>query len=287
MLRATAVILSAVIMHSAAQTKDHAQDQAPPSITSGGESSPRLISNDEESELRKSLKQEPETYIAINYWAGEPPASILEAKVRGVKRDRSRNDFHTEPMINDYAMRASLTLINNTRSAITELGLRFKNTGADHTFCVYKRNLRIVPKKESKIDIDFMLIAGDPADLIVDIVGAKFEDGRSHGFYPGPPALLEARPLKVDVDSKPKPLNTTRPNYTKQARYNGVQGTVRLIMLVGANGAPKAVNVINALPDGLTEEAIRGVHQLRFEPAMKNGEPIEVWINIEIEFNLA
>jgi protein TonB len=286
MLRATAVFLSATIIYTAAQAR--------PSTQSGSESTaprpaPRVISKEEENELRSRLKPEPETHIAINYWAGEPPASILEAKVSGVKRDRKINESFIEsmPMINDYAMRASLTLINNTRSPITELGLRFKNKGADHTFCVYKKNLRIVPNKESRIDIDFMLVAGDPADLIVDIVGARFEDGGKHGFYSSPPALLEAEPPKEDVDSRPKLLNAARPTYTERARFNGVQGTVRLSLQVGTDGAIKAVNVLNALPDGLTEEAIRAAYRLRFEPARKNGEPVEMWINIEIEFNLA
>jgi TonB family protein len=293
MLRAIAVFLSAMIIHTAAQTKEIEQHQARPSIPTGSESTPRgpapqIISNEEESDLRTRLNPEPETHIAINYWAGEPPASILEAKVSGVKRDRNRDEALTEPVpvINDYAMRASLTLVNNTGSSITALGLRFKNAGADHTFCVYKRNLRIVPKKESKIDIDFMLVAGDPADLIVDIVGAKFEDGRRHGFYPAPPALLEAKPLNVDVDSRPKLLNAVRPSYTKQARKNGVQGTIRLSLLVGTDGATKGVKVVNALPDGLTEKAVRAVDELRFEPAKRNGEPVELWTYIEIEFNL-
>jgi TonB family protein len=293
MLKAVAVFLLATIIHSASQAVDVRQTEARPSTHSGGESTApgparQLISNEEESELRGRLKPEPETHIAINYWAGEPPASILEAKVSGVKRDRNKyGDFtETMPVINDYAMRASFSLINNTRSAITELGLRFKHKGADLAFCVYKRNLRILPDKESKIYIDFMLMAGDPADLIVDIVGAKFEDGRKHGFFPDPPALLEAQPSKEDVDSGPKPLNAARPAYTELARLNGVQGTVRLSLLVGTGGAPKAVNVINPLPDGLTEEAIRAVYKLRFDPARKNGEPVESWINIEIDFNL-
>ncbi len=280
MLRAiTVFFLSAMMIHSTAQANYVKQNMARPSIPSNNESTapesaPRIISNEEESELRKRLKPEPETHIAINYWAGEPPASILEAKVRGIKRDRSKDESRSEtaPLINDYAMRASLTLVNNTRLPITDLGLRFKNTGVDHTFCVYKTNLRIVPNKESRIEIDFMLVAGNPADLIVDIVGAKFEGGNRHGFFPVPPALLDDQLPKNDVDSRPEPLDGAQPRYTEQARYNRVQGTVRLSLLIAADGSSKDVKVKNALPDGLTEEAMLAVHQMRFQPARKNGE---------------
>jgi TonB-like protein len=39
-------------------------------------------------------------------------------------------------------------------------------------------------------------------------------------------------------------------------------------------------------PAGLTEEAIKSVQQLKFQPAMKGGVPVVFWMMIEIEFNL-
>ena len=88
------------------------------------------------------------------------------------------------------------------------------------------------------------------------------------------------------VDIKPVLLNRLRPAYTELARKNGVTGQVLLRLLVGSDGEVKKVRVIRALPDFLTEEAIRCAYQLRFKPAMKSGQPVGFWQAIEVEFSL-
>jgi Gram-negative bacterial TonB protein C-terminal len=44
--------------------------------------------------------------------------------------------------------------------------------------------------------------------------------------------------------------------------------------------------VLQALPDGLTEETIRTARKIRFTPAMQNGRPISVSGMLEFAFNL-
>lgn len=88
------------------------------------------------------------------------------------------------------------------------------------------------------------------------------------------------------VDLRPAALNRPRPNYTEEARKNKVQGTVRLRVLVGSDGAVKQARPLTPLPDGLTEEAIRAAQQMRFRPAMRNGRAVDYWIPVDIEFNL-
>jgi TonB family protein len=88
------------------------------------------------------------------------------------------------------------------------------------------------------------------------------------------------------VDSKPQPLNKPRPNYTEEARKNKIQGNVRVRALVGADGSVKQVRVASGLSDGLNEEAILAVKQMRFKPATKNGQPVPYWVTLEVEFNL-
>ncbi len=88
------------------------------------------------------------------------------------------------------------------------------------------------------------------------------------------------------VDSRPQALNRPRPNYTEEARKNKIQGVVRVRALIGADGGVKQVRVSSGLSDGLNEEAILAVKQMRFKPATKNGQPVAYWVNLEIEFNL-
>ena len=67
---------------------------------------------------------------------------------------------------------------------------------------------------------------------------------------------------------------------------NHVMGTVVARILVGSDGAVKRVIIRNALPDGLTEQAIRAAYELKFDPARKDGEPVAYWMSVQIEFNL-
>jgi outer membrane biosynthesis protein TonB len=43
---------------------------------------------------------------------------------------------------------------------------------------------------------------------------------------------------------------------------------------------------VRQLPDGLTEEAIKALRQIRFRPATKNGTPVSVRMNIEFSFTI-
>jgi TonB family protein len=114
--------------------------------------------------------------------------------------------------------------------------------------------------------------------------------GEDGGQHKGTFTLGQHRPnpeTNETVDSKPIALNKPRPNYTEEARKAKVQGSVRARVLVGADGTVKQVKISGGgLPDGLNEEAIQAAKQMRFQPAMKNGEKVAYWVTIEIEFNL-
>ena len=89
------------------------------------------------------------------------------------------------------------------------------------------------------------------------------------------------------VDARPVLLNNPQPLFTEAARKNKVQGVVRVRILVDSNGAVREVILKRGLPDGLNEQAIRAAYQMRFRPAIKNGQPVSYWMNnVEIEFNL-
>ena len=100
----------------------------------------------------------------------------------------------------------------------------------------------------------------------------------------GRPSLAAHQPA---VDERPILLNQPHPLFTEEARKNKVQGVVRVRILVDASGAVKEVVVMRGLPDGLNEQAIRAAYQMRFRPAMKNGQAVVYWLNnVEVEFNL-
>ena len=90
----------------------------------------------------------------------------------------------------------------------------------------------------------------------------------------------------TSVDTRPVPLNYPVPRFTEEARKNKIQGIVKARVLIGADGQVKQVKITRGLPDGLDEQAIQAAYQMRFKPAMKNGQPTAFWQAVDIEFNL-
>jgi len=119
--------------------------------------------------------------------------------------------------------------------------------------------------------------------------GPGFGPGKKGGQggqdYNGPGGKPGSDVVTV-VDTKPIALNSPRPNYSEEARLNKIQGTVRVRVLVSVDGVVKQVTIVRGLPDGLNEEAIRAVFQLRFRPAIKAGRPVSCWTTVEVDFNL-
>ncbi len=86
--------------------------------------------------------------------------------------------------------------------------------------------------------------------------------------------------------SAPRALDTPDPEYSEEARKAKYQGTCVLWLIVGPDGKPRDVKIARALGMGLDEKAIEAVRNWKFEPAMKDGKPVAVQINVEVNFRL-
>jgi protein TonB len=84
----------------------------------------------------------------------------------------------------------------------------------------------------------------------------------------------------------PQVLYRAEPRYLEPARRARVQGVVELDLAVDARGRVVRVDVLRALPLGLTEEAERAVRQWRFRPAERNGQPVPVRFSVIVNFTL-
>jgi len=112
-------------------------------------------------------------------------------------------------------------------------------------------------------------------------VGAGPGVGAGHGGGTG------GGPMRVGNGvSAPRPISTPDPEYTDEARKAKYQGTCVLWMIVGPDGKPRDIKVARTLALGLDEKAIEAVKQWKFEPAMKDGQPVAVQINVEVSFRL-
>jgi TonB family protein len=84
--------------------------------------------------------------------------------------------------------------------------------------------------------------------------------------------------------SAPVPLNNVEAAFTDAARRANYQGSCQLSMIVDAHGMPQNVRIVKPLDYGLSEKAIEAVSKYRFKPAMKDGQPVPVTVNVEVNF---
>lgn len=76
------------------------------------------------------------------------------------------------------------------------------------------------------------------------------------------------------------------PEYSPEARVAKYQGTVVLWAIIGPDGRPHDLRVAHSLGMGLDEKAMESVRTWRFRPATKDGNPVAVEINVEVNFRL-
>ena len=86
--------------------------------------------------------------------------------------------------------------------------------------------------------------------------------------------------VKVRIMSKPEP------QYTEEARQNQVVGTVILRAVLTADGRVTHILIIKTLPNGLTQRAVQAAQRIKFVPAMLNGRPVSMFVQLEYNFNL-
>lgn len=86
--------------------------------------------------------------------------------------------------------------------------------------------------------------------------------------------------------SAPRAVSTPDPEYTDEARMAKTQGTCILWLIVDEKGQPRNIRVVRGLGFGLDAKAIQAVQQWRFQPALKDGKPVNVQISVEVGFHL-
>ena len=86
--------------------------------------------------------------------------------------------------------------------------------------------------------------------------------------------------------SAPTAISAPDPDYTEEARRAKKQGTCELWLIVDSAGHPRDIRVIRGLGFGLDAKALEAVKQWRFQPALKDGRPVDVQISVQVEFHL-
>jgi protein TonB len=109
--------------------------------------------------------------------------------------------------------------------------------------------------------------------------GAGLGDGEERGFGGGvyrPGSGIEP----------PRLLREVKATYSEEARRATVTGDVVMEVVVRADGSVGSARVIRGLGFGLDERAAAAVRLWRFSPARRAGVPVDVAVEVAMEFNL-
>ncbi|MEO6155673.1 MAG: energy transducer TonB [Thermomonas sp.] len=97
--------------------------------------------------------------------------------------------------------------------------------------------------------------------------------------YPGMPSTTENR-------ATPIPINQPPPNYPREALNRGVGGIVRVQATVSPDGRVERMEVAESSGNRyLDRAAMEAVRRWRFQPVMRNGQPVSATVTIPVEFN--
>lgn len=89
-----------------------------------------------------------------------------------------------------------------------------------------------------------------------------------------------------EVDVKPRIRSKPDPRYTEEARRRDVSGRVVVSAVLCGTGEVGDVEVVEGLPAGLSEEAVKAARRIRFEPARKDDVRVAVRVRVIYHFNL-
>lgn len=117
--------------------------------------------------------------------------------------------------------------------------------------------------------------------------GGGVGSGNGVGFGPGSGAGTGGGVFSIGGGvSSPVPVYKPEPEYSEEARKAKFQGAVLLAIVIQADGTTTGIRVIRPLGLGLDEKAIEAVTKWRFRPSMKDGKPVAVKANVEVNFRL-
>src|SRR6201993_3402961 len=96
-----------------------------------------------------------------------------------------------------------------------------------------------------------------------------------------PATQAPARIVPAEIISKPVPA------YTEEARAKRIEGEVLLEVVFEASGKLRVLRIVRGLGHGLDDAAVRAAEQIRFKPALKDGQPSDSTAVVHIIFQLA
>ncbi len=101
-------------------------------------------------------------------------------------------------------------------------------------------------------------------------------------FHPADPSVQR----QSQVDQKAKILTVIQPESNDFAQNAGVAGMSLYHAVIGADGRPEQIAVARPIGFGLDESAADAIRKATFQPAIKDGKPVPVLLDLVVEFRI-
>jgi TonB family protein len=111
------------------------------------------------------------------------------------------------------------------------------------------------------------------------------DSGPAVGGVLQPPTTARPRRIGGGV-TQPQLLTKVDPAFGEAARAMKYSGIVLVDFVVDAEGMPSHFRILHPVGLGLDEQAVAAVSQYTFQPAMENGAPVVVELNVEVNFQI-
>jgi TonB family protein len=117
--------------------------------------------------------------------------------------------------------------------------------------------------------------------------GTGLGEGNSSGIGPGSGGGTGGGPYRPGSGIEaPRLLREVKADYSEDARRQNLSGDVVMEIVVRADGSVGDVKILQGLGGGLNDRAAQAVRQWRFAPATLHGGPVDVIVEVAVEFKL-
>ncbi len=117
--------------------------------------------------------------------------------------------------------------------------------------------------------------------------GTGIGEGDGSGIGPGSGGGTGGGPYRPGAGiTAPAIIREVKPDYTEEGRRRHLEGDVVLEIVVKSDGSVSNVKLVQGLGAGLDQRAMDAVRQWRFSPAKRYGTPVDVIVEVAMEFKL-
>jgi TonB family protein len=117
--------------------------------------------------------------------------------------------------------------------------------------------------------------------------GTGIGEGQGSGIGPGSGGGTGGGPYRPGSGvTPPRILREVKPDYTEDARRRGLSGEVVLEIVVRSDGRVGDMRIVEGIGGGLDQRAVAAVRQWLFAPGTRLGTPVDVLVEVAVEFRL-